>query len=111
MNTVKKDGELLLPALMSLTNVVPIAVPSVEYSSIPFIPSSAMKYNLFIKTVKKEGELLAEPALISLTKTVPTAEPSLFQSSVPCVVPLFAEKNKILLQTFKFVGVLLKTPE
>ncbi len=75
--------ELEEPGRMSLTRTVPAAVPSLFHNSLPFTPSSEVKYKVLPTTVRLPGEELEEPGRMSLTRTVPSAVPSLFHNSVP----------------------------
>ena len=88
---------------MSLTRVVPAAVPSLFHSSVPWLPSSAAKNSVPFTFVRLLGEDEALPALMSLTRTVPAAVPSLFHSSVPCV-PSLAAKNSVPLDVRQVAG-------
>ncbi|MNU00830.1 hypothetical protein D3C72_2440570 [compost metagenome] len=64
---------------MSFKSVVPESVPSVTQTSVPFIPSSAVKYTFPLYSVKFVGLLLAV-GFIFLILTVPFAVPSVTQS-------------------------------
>ena len=70
------------PGLMSLTIVVPAAVPSLHQTSVPFTPSSAEKHTSLPRATRYSG---SEPSSgvgsMSLTIAVPAAVPSLRQSS------------------------------
>ena len=78
-----------LPGLMSLTITVPDSVPSLFHSSLPWVPSSALKNSVSPTAISSVGRL--EPpglGLMSLTSTVPDSVPSLLYSSM---VPSDAE--------------------
>src|SRR4029079_16263364 len=84
----------LLASLMSLTIVVPAAVPLLLHSSAPFVPSLAVKNRVPLTFTRLPGEELALPGLMFITGTVPPEVPSLFHSSIP-VVPSLAVKNSM----------------
>ena len=63
---------------MSFTMRVPTAVPSLVQSSLPWMPSSARKYNPPFEREERCG--VGTTDWISFTKTVPAAVPSLFHS-------------------------------
>src|SRR5262245_60070145 len=69
------------PGLMSLTILVPAAVPSLFHSSRPCTPSSAVKNSVPLRLVRNDGD--KGPELSPLTGTVPAAVPSLFHSPTP----------------------------
>src|SRR6266545_1866513 len=93
MDTADCSPAPALPDQMSLTMVVPLAVPSLFQSSVPFVPSLAVKRRVPFMFVRDWGEALAEPGQISFTRDVPLAVPSLFQSSVPITPSLAAQKR------------------
>eukprot|EP00964_Phaeocystis_antarctica_P114931 scaffold78883_cov62-Phaeocystis_antarctica.AAC.4 len=77
---------------MSLTSTVPLAVPSLDQSSWPWVPSSARKKkSLSLNKVSLLGFPLPD-GLISLTMAL--AVPSLDQSSLPWVPSLAAKKKR-----------------
>src|SRR5690349_21023031 len=89
----KKEGSLAPPALMSLSKFVPLLVPSVTHSSLPFTPSSAVNNNLSSIIPKTHG-LLPPVELMSLIITVPNSVPSVFHHSEP-FTPSFAIKISV----------------
>ena len=82
------------PVTISFTNVVPVAVPSVFQSSMPFTPSYATKKIVPFTLVISIGLLPFLPGKISLIILVPAFVPSLFHNSWP-VVGVSAEKYSI----------------
>src|SRR5262249_26859185 len=63
------------PGKMSLTSTVPAAVPSLFHSSVPCVPSLAVKNSVpltLVKLLGKEGP----PGVMSLTTTVTVAVPT-----------------------------------
>jgi hypothetical protein len=88
------------PTLMSLTSTVPAAVPSVFHSSVPVVPSLAVKNRVsptILNSVDDEEgpeKVLIEPplGLRSLKSVVPAAVPSVLQSSIPVPLPSLAPK-------------------
>ena len=81
---------------------VPVAVPSLFQSLMPFTPSSAVKYRVSPTPVRCEGY---DPpkGLISLTRVVPAVVPSLLQSSTPCS-PSLTAKNRLSLTRIRAGG-------
>ena len=73
---------------------VPDSVPSLFQSSVPLVPSSALKYRVLPTAVKLSGLLSEDPTRMSFTMTVPDSVPSLFQSSDP-FKPLFPWKYRV----------------
>src|SRR5262245_60999743 len=89
---------------MSLTRVVPAAVPSLFHSSTPRRPSSAAIMSVpltFVRYLGKGKTLLGLG--ISLTRLVPAVVPSLFHSSRP-VVPSSAVKNSVPFTVVRYLG-------
>jgi len=74
--------ELAVPLRMS-TSVVPLADPSLRYSSQPFEGDSAEKTSLPRKFVMTVGEEPGAPDRRSTTIFVPEVVPSVTQSSLP----------------------------
>ncbi len=72
-----KPVTLCAPASSLVENSIDVVV---FHSSMPFVPSLALKYNAPLTFVRDCGLLLP---LISLTSKVPALLPSLFQSSMP----------------------------
>ena len=66
---------------MSLTSVVPLAVPSLFHSSYPSVPSWALKYSVPFTFTGLAGYEPVEPLRMSLTSVVPPVLPSLLHSS------------------------------
>src|SRR5690349_1543953 len=96
LTTVRRAGnELLPPGQMSLTNCVPVVVPSDFHSSTPWVTSLAIKNSSPFTLVSSIG-LELPPVLMSLTMTVPAEEPSDFQSSTPLVPSLALKKSSPL---------------
>src|SRR5262245_35017918 len=79
---------------MSLTRVVPAAVPSLRHCSAPAVPSFHDKNSFPLKSLRHEAFDPPLPGRMSLTRVVPAAVPSLFHSSHPCA-PSSAVKNRV----------------
>jgi hypothetical protein len=77
---------------MSVTILVPAAVPSLTHSSRPWTPSSALKKTRLPTRVSSNGSDPRAPGAMSSIRTVPAAVPSLFHSSLP-EAPSSAVKN------------------
>ena len=71
---------------MSAMRVVPAAVPSDRQSSVPPMPSSALKNSVGPTAVSSLGAAPATPVLMSAIGTVPAAVPSEIQSSGPVLL-------------------------
>src|SRR5438874_2471618 len=69
---------------MSLTSLVPAAVPSDLHGSRPWVGSVAVKKTLPPMSVSSRRLGSPPPGLMSLTSLVPAAVPSDLQSSRPC---------------------------
>jgi len=78
-------------ALIFLTSVVPIEVPSELHSSVPFVISVAVNKRTLPKSARPRGVEEDEPVEISFTMYVPADVPSDRHNSTP-FVPLVAEK-------------------
>ena len=76
-----KTVESPLPGLMSLTSLVPAAVPFDFQSSRPWLPSSALKKSDPSASARSKGEESTPFWLMSLTSVVPPGVPSDVQSS------------------------------
>ena len=79
---VSLDSEPPPPALMSLTNTVPVSVPSLFHSSKPLVLLSATKNSVPFTFVRLKG-IESPRKKMSLTITVPASVPSLLKSSLP----------------------------
>lgn len=79
---------------MSVTIVVPFAVPSLRHSSLPLTPSLAANNSWLSTAVSTPGVEPSAPSKISLTKTVPAAVPSVFQSSRPLLPSSAVSRNR-----------------
>jgi hypothetical protein len=88
---------------------VPASVPSLCHSSIPLLPSKAMKYRLPLAQVNLVGDPLLLPGQITLTRTVPASVPSLCHSSIP-LLPSLAAKYRLPFQLTRRVGLELQLP-
>ena len=75
--------EPLLPGRMSLKIVVPAAVPLLDHSSLPLVPSSARKKRIPLMFVSSNKLAPFMPGRMSLTIVVPARVPSVFHSSFP----------------------------
>ena len=78
---------------MSLTSTVPAAVPSLFHSSLPCVPSSAVKKSVPSTAVRTRGTM-PPVGLMSLTSTVPAAVPSLFHNSSPLRAVVGGEEER-----------------
>ena len=67
-------------------------MPSDFQSSVPVLPSFAVKKSVLSTAVRLSMDELEEPMVISLRSSVPASVPSDFQSSVP-LLPSFASKR------------------
>src|SRR6516165_9555973 len=94
---------------MSLTSVVPAAVPSLFHNSAPCDLSKAVKKSVPFISIKLEGYEPAGPGLMSLTSTVPAAVPLEAHSSLP-LTPLLAPKNTLPSKETKSPGLLEADP-
>ena len=90
MASTLKSGDALMTG--GIVSLISMAIQS----SLPVVPSSALKNSLLPTSVKLVGKELPVPALISLTMTVPAEVPSLLQSSRPFTESLAAKKRTIL---------------
>ena len=88
-SSIKSFKELLLSEFISFTILVPESVPSLTQRSNPLAPSSAIKYNLPLNSVKRFGEL---SPLGFISFTILESIPSLTHSSVP-LIPSSAVKK------------------
>jgi hypothetical protein len=80
-------------ALIFLTSVVPIEVPSELHSSVPFVISVAVNKRTLPKSARPRGVEEDEPVEISFTMYVPADVPSDRHNSTPFVpLPLVAAK-------------------
>ena len=70
------------PLQISLTIIVPDAVPSLFHNSCPVAVVVAAKKSVLFTTVRWLGELPGVPLLMFFTITVPEAVPSLFHLSL-----------------------------
>ena len=72
LTLVKITGPLeLRPALLSESLIVPVAVPLLRQSSLPKVPSLALKNRIPLALINSTGSEFPDPELISLTITVP----------------------------------------
>ena len=92
-----------LPGSMSVTSLVPAAVPSLFHSSPPWMPSLAARNSLPWNGVRLPGDEPLAPSRMSLTSLVPADVPSVFHSSRPWT-PSSAMKNSVEPTTVRLLG-------
>src|SRR5690606_6934160 len=90
---IPENEEFKTPGLRSASIKVPSAVPSLTQSSLPCVPSFALKKYLFRKTPRASILLENGPGLISSKSLVPDSVPSVDHNSDPVSFESTAEKR------------------